>query len=61
MMKQTITIQSRVYRVGLNTAAALLELVLAGQAQMTLEEYDELLDALFAMVGEARNERYRFR
>lgn len=60
MKKQAIKLQGRVTHVGIATAAALLELWMNRQLELTLEEYDLLVDALIELLGETRDEQWRF-
>lgn len=60
MKKQAIKLRGLVTHVGMGVAACLLELWVDRQMELTEEEYDSLVDALIELLGETRNEQWRF-
>lgn len=61
MKKQAIKLHGKVTHVGLHVAACLLELWMNRQLELTEEEYDTLVDAVIELLGETRDEQWRFR
>jgi len=59
--KYPVKLAGRVEHVGLVVAAYILEQFLQGTWVLDEDEYEELCDALIALLGDSRDERYRLR
>lgn len=60
MKKYPVKLNGKVTHIGLHLAACILELWVEGQWELTHDEFEEMTDAVIELLGEVRNESYRF-
>lgn len=61
MKTYPVVLRGQTKHVSLPLAACMLEAWVKGSFDLTEDEYEELVDAVIELLGEIRNERYRFR